>query len=201
MDTTWARVAVHQNGCLDLKTEFPISGWACQRILLLSERVILKILCHGIYSFCLFVSQKLPELLPGVSHTPSPVFPEMHLPLAVPSVPTIVPAWPSEPPTYGPTGWRTNAFSVEKEYCILLRIAVINLGLKVTDRTVQVCLGPAVADQVEVEGLHRKCICYHGFLKVWSDRHQGNQISSGFVISFCPVLPVAYAHILSSWTS
>ncbi|XP_077156305.1 OTU domain-containing protein 4 isoform X2 [Paroedura picta] len=51
-----------------------------------------------------FVEQKLPELLPGVSHTPSPVFPEMHLPPSVPSVPAIVPAWPSEPPTYGPTG-------------------------------------------------------------------------------------------------
>ncbi|XP_048364861.1 OTU domain-containing protein 4 isoform X2 [Sphaerodactylus townsendi] len=50
------------------------------------------------------VKQNLPEFIPGVSHTPSPVFPEMHLPPAVPSVPTIVPAWPSEPPTYGPTG-------------------------------------------------------------------------------------------------
>ncbi|XP_060103358.1 OTU domain-containing protein 4 [Heteronotia binoei] len=51
------------------------------------------------------VEQKLPELLPDVSHTPSPVFPEMHLPPAVPSVPAIVPAWSSVPPTYGPTGF------------------------------------------------------------------------------------------------
>ncbi|XP_015278407.1 PREDICTED: OTU domain-containing protein 4 [Gekko japonicus] len=50
------------------------------------------------------VEQTLPELSSGVSHTPSPVFPEMHLPPAVPSVPAIVPAWPSVPPTYGPTG-------------------------------------------------------------------------------------------------
>nr|XP_056711470.1 OTU domain-containing protein 4 [Euleptes europaea] len=50
------------------------------------------------------VEQKLPELLPSVSHSPSPVFPEVHLAPAVPSVPTIVPSWASEPPTYGPTG-------------------------------------------------------------------------------------------------
>ncbi|KAL8207118.1 UNVERIFIED_CONTAM: hypothetical protein K2H54_045258, partial [Gekko kuhli] len=50
------------------------------------------------------VEQKLPELSPSVSHTPSPVFPEMHLPPAVPSVPAIVPAWPSVPSAYGPTG-------------------------------------------------------------------------------------------------
>ncbi|XP_054846500.1 OTU domain-containing protein 4 isoform X2 [Eublepharis macularius] len=50
------------------------------------------------------VEQNLPEHLPHVSHTPSPVLPEMHLSPAVPPVQAIVPAWPSEPPTYGPTG-------------------------------------------------------------------------------------------------
>ncbi|NWW85258.1 OTUD4 protein, partial [Rhynochetos jubatus] len=48
--------------------------------------------------------QNLAECLPGVTPTPSPVFPEVHLPPAVPSVPAIVPAWPSEPATYGPAG-------------------------------------------------------------------------------------------------
>ncbi|NWR78288.1 OTUD4 protein, partial [Centropus unirufus] len=41
--------------------------------------------------------------LTSVTPTPSPVF-EVHLPPAVPSVPAIVPAWPSEPTTYGPAG-------------------------------------------------------------------------------------------------
>ncbi|XP_010159704.1 PREDICTED: OTU domain-containing protein 4 isoform X2 [Eurypyga helias] len=49
-------------------------------------------------------SHNLAECLPSVTPTPSPVFPEVHLPPAVPSVPAIVPAWPSEPTTYGPAG-------------------------------------------------------------------------------------------------
>ncbi|NXO23107.1 OTUD4 protein, partial [Cisticola juncidis] len=48
--------------------------------------------------------QTLSECLPSVTPTPSPVFSEVHLPPAVPSVPAIVPAWPSEPATYGPAG-------------------------------------------------------------------------------------------------
>ncbi|XP_032042567.1 OTU domain-containing protein 4 isoform X1 [Aythya fuligula] len=48
--------------------------------------------------------QKLTECLPSVTPTPSPVFSEVHLPPTVPSVPAIVPAWPSEPTTYGPAG-------------------------------------------------------------------------------------------------
>ncbi|NWS67142.1 OTUD4 protein, partial [Crotophaga sulcirostris] len=48
--------------------------------------------------------QSLTEGLPSVTPTPSPVFSEVHLPPAVPSVPAIVPAWPSEPTTYGPAG-------------------------------------------------------------------------------------------------
>ncbi|XP_042693111.1 OTU domain-containing protein 4 isoform X3 [Centrocercus urophasianus] len=48
--------------------------------------------------------QKLTECLPSVAPTPSPVFSEVHLPPTVPSVPAIVPAWPSEPTTYGPAG-------------------------------------------------------------------------------------------------
>ncbi|XP_021251117.1 OTU domain-containing protein 4 isoform X2 [Numida meleagris] len=48
--------------------------------------------------------QKLTECLPRVTPTPSPVFSEVHLPPTVPSVPAIVPAWPSEPTTYGPAG-------------------------------------------------------------------------------------------------
>ncbi|XP_014805382.1 PREDICTED: OTU domain-containing protein 4 [Calidris pugnax] len=48
--------------------------------------------------------QNLAECLPSVTPTPSPVFSEVHLPPAVPSVPAIVPAWPSEPTTYGPAG-------------------------------------------------------------------------------------------------
>ncbi|NXC48958.1 OTUD4 protein, partial [Penelope pileata] len=48
--------------------------------------------------------QKLTECLPGVTPTPSPVFSEVHLPPPVPSVPAIVPAWPSEPTNYGPAG-------------------------------------------------------------------------------------------------
>ncbi|XP_063012794.1 OTU domain-containing protein 4 isoform X8 [Melospiza melodia melodia] len=49
-------------------------------------------------------SENLTECLPSVTPTPSPVFSEVHLPPAVPSVPAIVPAWPSEPATYGPAG-------------------------------------------------------------------------------------------------
>ncbi|KAM4899668.1 OTU domain-containing protein 4 isoform 6-T8 [Sylvia borin] len=49
-------------------------------------------------------SENLAECLPSVTPTPSPVFSEVHLPPAVPSVPAIVPAWPSEPATYGPAG-------------------------------------------------------------------------------------------------
>uniref|UniRef100_A0A8C3GE83 OTU domain-containing protein 4 n=1 Tax=Cairina moschata TaxID=8855 RepID=A0A8C3GE83_CAIMO len=48
--------------------------------------------------------QKLTECLPSVTPTPSPVFSEVHLPPTVPSVPAIVPAWPTEPTTYGPAG-------------------------------------------------------------------------------------------------
>ncbi|XP_064306323.1 OTU domain-containing protein 4 isoform X1 [Phalacrocorax carbo] len=49
-------------------------------------------------------SHSLTECLPSITPTPSPVFSEVHLPPAVPSVPAIVPAWPSEPTTYGPAG-------------------------------------------------------------------------------------------------
>ncbi|XP_015479710.1 OTU domain-containing protein 4 isoform X9 [Parus major] len=49
-------------------------------------------------------SENLTECLPTITPTPSPVFSEVHLPPAVPSVPAIVPAWPSEPATYGPAG-------------------------------------------------------------------------------------------------
>ncbi|KAM9662007.1 OTU domain-containing protein 4 isoform 7-T9 [Morphnus guianensis] len=49
-------------------------------------------------------SHNLTECLPSVTPTPSPVFSEVHLPPAVPSVPAIVPAWPTEPTTYGPAG-------------------------------------------------------------------------------------------------
>ncbi|XP_009956416.1 PREDICTED: OTU domain-containing protein 4 isoform X2 [Leptosomus discolor] len=49
-------------------------------------------------------SHNLTECLPSVTPTPSPIFSEVHLPPAVPSVPAIVPAWPSEPTTYGPAG-------------------------------------------------------------------------------------------------
>ncbi|NXT50254.1 OTUD4 protein, partial [Pluvianellus socialis] len=48
--------------------------------------------------------QNVTECLPSVTPTPSSVFSEVHLPPAVPSVPAIVPAWPSEPATYGPAG-------------------------------------------------------------------------------------------------
>ncbi|XP_068010171.1 OTU domain-containing protein 4 isoform X3 [Melanerpes formicivorus] len=48
--------------------------------------------------------QNLTECLPSVTPTPSPVFSEVHLPPAVPSVPAIVPAWPSEPAAYGAAG-------------------------------------------------------------------------------------------------
>ncbi|XP_061440774.1 OTU domain-containing protein 4 isoform X2 [Rhineura floridana] len=52
-----------------------------------------------------FVKQSFQDHLPGVSPTPPVAFPEMHLPPpSVPSVPAIVPAWPNEPTTYGPTG-------------------------------------------------------------------------------------------------
>ncbi|XP_030902663.2 OTU domain-containing protein 4 isoform X4 [Melopsittacus undulatus] len=49
-------------------------------------------------------SHNLTECLLSITPTPSPVFSEVHLPPAVPSVPAIVPAWPSEPATYGPAG-------------------------------------------------------------------------------------------------
>ncbi|XP_014110249.1 PREDICTED: OTU domain-containing protein 4 isoform X7 [Pseudopodoces humilis] len=49
-------------------------------------------------------SENLTECLTTITPTPSPVFSEVHLPPAVPSVPAIVPAWPSEPATYGPAG-------------------------------------------------------------------------------------------------
>ncbi|NWY37046.1 OTUD4 protein, partial [Sylvia atricapilla] len=52
----------------------------------------------------ILAEQNLAECLPSVTPTPSPVFSEVHLPPAVPSVPAIVPAWPSEPATYGPAG-------------------------------------------------------------------------------------------------
>uniref|UniRef100_A0A8B9FC74 Uncharacterized protein n=1 Tax=Amazona collaria TaxID=241587 RepID=A0A8B9FC74_9PSIT len=48
--------------------------------------------------------QKDKECLPSITPAPSPIFSEVHLPPAVPSVPAIVPAWPSEPATYGPAG-------------------------------------------------------------------------------------------------
>ncbi|XP_009977179.1 PREDICTED: OTU domain-containing protein 4 isoform X2 [Tauraco erythrolophus] len=49
-------------------------------------------------------SHNVTECLPSITPTPSPVFSEVHLPPTVPSVPAIVPAWPSEPTTYGPAG-------------------------------------------------------------------------------------------------
>ncbi|NWR16246.1 OTUD4 protein, partial [Emberiza fucata] len=52
----------------------------------------------------ILAEQNLTECLPSITPTPSPVFSEVHLPPAVPSVPAIVPAWPSEPATYGPAG-------------------------------------------------------------------------------------------------
>ncbi|KFV40050.1 OTU domain-containing protein 4, partial [Gavia stellata] len=52
----------------------------------------------------ILAEQNLTECLPSVTPTPSPVFSEVHLPPAVPSVPAVVPAWPSEPTTYGPAG-------------------------------------------------------------------------------------------------
>ncbi|NWQ68639.1 OTUD4 protein, partial [Neopipo cinnamomea] len=52
----------------------------------------------------MLAEQNLAECLPSVTPTPSPVFSEVHLPPAVPSVPAIVPAWPSEPTAYEPAG-------------------------------------------------------------------------------------------------
>ncbi|KFZ52891.1 OTU domain-containing protein 4, partial [Podiceps cristatus] len=52
----------------------------------------------------ILAEQNLTECLPSLTPTPSPVFSEVHLPPTVPSVPAIVPAWPSEPTTYGPAG-------------------------------------------------------------------------------------------------
>ncbi|XP_010192513.1 PREDICTED: OTU domain-containing protein 4-like, partial [Mesitornis unicolor] len=52
----------------------------------------------------ILAEQNLTESLPSVTPTPSPVFSEVHLRPTVPSVPAIVPAWPSEPATYGPAG-------------------------------------------------------------------------------------------------
>ncbi|XP_066488744.1 OTU domain-containing protein 4 isoform X2 [Tiliqua scincoides] len=50
------------------------------------------------------VEENLQEHTTGVNSTPPSDFPEMHLPPTVPSIPAIVPAWPSGPTTYGPTG-------------------------------------------------------------------------------------------------
>ncbi|KFV04284.1 OTU domain-containing protein 4, partial [Tauraco erythrolophus] len=52
----------------------------------------------------IIAEQNVTECLPSITPTPSPVFSEVHLPPTVPSVPAIVPAWPSEPTTYGPAG-------------------------------------------------------------------------------------------------
>ncbi|XP_009574945.1 PREDICTED: OTU domain-containing protein 4-like, partial [Fulmarus glacialis] len=52
----------------------------------------------------ILAEQNLTECLPSITPTPSPVFSEVHLNPAVPSVPAIVPAWPSEPTTYGTAG-------------------------------------------------------------------------------------------------
>ncbi|NXG30248.1 OTUD4 protein, partial [Dromaius novaehollandiae] len=52
----------------------------------------------------ILAEQKLTECLPSATPAPSPIFSEVHLPPTVPSVPAIVPAWPSEPTTYGPPG-------------------------------------------------------------------------------------------------
>ncbi|NXG12359.1 OTUD4 protein, partial [Sakesphorus luctuosus] len=52
----------------------------------------------------ILAEQNLTECLPSITPTPSPVFSEVHLPPPVPSVPAIVPAWPSEPTSYGPAG-------------------------------------------------------------------------------------------------
>ncbi|KFP85868.1 OTU domain-containing protein 4, partial [Acanthisitta chloris] len=52
----------------------------------------------------ILAEQNLSECLASGTPAPSPVFSEVHLPPAVPSVPAIVPAWPSEPTTYGPAG-------------------------------------------------------------------------------------------------
>uniref|UniRef100_A0A670J8G7 OTU deubiquitinase 4 n=1 Tax=Podarcis muralis TaxID=64176 RepID=A0A670J8G7_PODMU len=51
-----------------------------------------------------FVLQSFQEHIPGVTPPPSLAFHELHLPPPVPSVPAVVPAWPNEPTTYGPTG-------------------------------------------------------------------------------------------------
>ncbi|KYO29656.1 OTU domain-containing protein 4 [Alligator mississippiensis] len=48
--------------------------------------------------------QRLTEHLPCVNPAASPVFSDVHLLPTVPSLPAIVPAWPNEPTTYGPTG-------------------------------------------------------------------------------------------------
>ncbi|XP_067408052.1 OTU domain-containing protein 4 [Emydura macquarii macquarii] len=48
-------------------------------------------------------AQTLTEHLPCVNPTPPPVFSEVQIPLTVPSIPAIVPAWPNEP-IYGSTG-------------------------------------------------------------------------------------------------
>lgn len=52
----------------------------------------------------ILAEQNPTECLPSLTPTPSPVFSEVHLSPTVPSVPAIVPAWPSEPTTYGPAG-------------------------------------------------------------------------------------------------
>ncbi|KFV88728.1 OTU domain-containing protein 4, partial [Struthio camelus australis] len=52
----------------------------------------------------ILAEQKLTECLPSATPAPSPIFSEVHLPPTVPSLPAIVPAWPSEPTTYGVPG-------------------------------------------------------------------------------------------------
>ncbi|KAH0616013.1 hypothetical protein JD844_026758 [Phrynosoma platyrhinos] len=50
------------------------------------------------------LEQNFQEHLPDVNPSLPSAFPEMHLPPTVPSVSAIVPTWPSEPTTCGPTG-------------------------------------------------------------------------------------------------
>ncbi|XP_021491307.1 OTU domain-containing protein 4 isoform X1 [Meriones unguiculatus] len=50
------------------------------------------------------VEQKPAEHIPLSNPAPLLVSPEVHLTPAVPSLPATVPAWPSEPTTFGPTG-------------------------------------------------------------------------------------------------
>ena len=48
--------------------------------------------------------KKPAEHVPLSNPAPLLVSPEVHLTPAVPSLPATVPAWPSEPTTFGPTG-------------------------------------------------------------------------------------------------